>query len=77
MWWANTNRGVQWPSLVKRYVNGWPQQPEKIIIASMRGSGAIPAATHKNFRLYSQNDPSLVGFNPNDEHALIRPFDTR
>src|SRR5262249_33694329 len=29
VWWANTNKGVQWPSLVKRYTNSWPQLPEK------------------------------------------------
>lgn len=73
VWWANTNRGVQWPSLVKRYASAWPQQPEKIVIASTLGSGVIPAATHKNFRFYSQNDPLLPGFNPNDEHTLVRP----
>ena len=76
VWWANTNKGVQWPSLVKRYLSGWPQQPEKIVIASTRGSGLIPAATHKNYRFYSQNDPAVVGFNPNDEHALLRPFES-
>lgn len=76
VWWANTNQGVQWPSLVKRYANDWPQQPEKIVIASTRGSGVIDPATHKNFRFYAQNDPALVGFNPNDEHALVRPFDS-
>jgi hypothetical protein len=76
VWWANTNKGVQWPSLVKRYLGAWPQQPEKIIIASMRGSGVVDPATHKNFRFYAQNDSSLVGFNPNDEHALVRPFDS-
>lgn len=76
VWWANTNREVQWPSLVKRYVSGWPQQPEKIIIASTRGSGVITAATHQNFRFYAQNDSALPGFNPNDEHAIIRPFES-
>jgi hypothetical protein len=76
VWWANTNQGVQWPSLVKRYANAWPAQPEKIVIASTRGSGAIEAGTHKNFRFYAQNDPGLAGFNPNDEHALIRPVDS-
>ncbi|HKX60671.1 MAG TPA: hypothetical protein VJS65_02490, partial [Verrucomicrobiae bacterium] len=76
VWWANTNQGVQWPSLVKRYLSSWPPQPEKIIIASTRGSGVVDPITHKNFKFYSQNDPALAGFNPNDEHALIRPLDT-
>jgi len=74
IWWANTNQGVQWPSLVRRYASDWPEPTETIIIASTQGTGVIDPATHQNFRFYAQNDPALPGFNPNDEHALIRPF---
>src|SRR5262249_48197431 len=71
VWWANVNQSVQWPSFVKRYQAGWAPSTEKIIIASQQGSGPIDAATQKDFRLYVQNDPTLAGFNPNDEQALI------
>lgn len=72
VWWANTNRGVQWWSLVKRYTNDWPEAPmlETLSIASGNGSGALPE-TNQDYRVYYQNDPALAGFNPNDEHALI------
>ncbi|MHC1768188.1 MAG: hypothetical protein AB9869_28605 [Verrucomicrobiia bacterium] len=72
VWWSNLNQGVQWPSLVKRYTNEWPANAEKIVIASLKGSGPIDPQTDKDFQLYYQNDPSQPGFNPNDEHALIR-----
>jgi len=72
VWWSNVNPNgnVQWPSLVKRYNALWPSQPERIIIASTKGTGPISEATHKNFRIYYQNDPTRAGFNPNDEHAF-------
>lgn len=73
VWWSNVNPvgGVQWPSLVKRYNAVWPADPERIVIASQKGTGPIPGKENDDFRLYYQNDPSLHGFNPNDEHALI------
>lgn len=71
IWWANLNLGVQWPSLVKRYNNVWPASASTIVIASLKGGGAIDLVTQRNYRLYFQNDPGLPGFNPNDEHALI------
>ncbi len=74
IWWSNlkTNLGqtVQWPSLVKLYNTVWPSPaPETIVIASQAGSGVISNASI--FSIYSQNDPALPGFNPNDEHALL------
>ena len=72
VWWSNVNQGVQWPSFVQRYEAVWPSDPKKIIIASLKGGGAIDSLTQQNYRLYYQNNPSLAGFNPNDEHALIR-----
>ena len=61
----------QWPAFVKRYQADWPTNTAKIIIASLKGSGPIDSTTHLDYRLYVQNDPTLPGFNPNDEHALI------
>ncbi|HEY5912361.1 MAG TPA: hypothetical protein VJA21_17305 [Verrucomicrobiae bacterium] len=76
VWWYNMNQGVQWPSLVKRYIADWPGVvSDKIIIASQRGTGGIDGDTYRNFRFYYQNDPALPGFNPNDEHALMQLVD--
>ncbi len=76
VWWANTNHGVQWWSQVKRYTNHWPQAPvlETITIATGNGSGALPAS-NQNYLVYSQNNPALAGFNPNDEHAFLQQTD--
>ena len=74
VWWSNLNQGVQWPSLVKRYNNTWPSNPEKIIIASQMGTGDFNPADFQDLRFYFQNDPEAPGFNPNDEHAMVRPF---
>jgi hypothetical protein len=72
VWWWSMNQGVQWPSWVRRYEAGWPAETEKVVIASLRGGGPIDPVAEQDYRLYYQNDPGLPGFNPNDEHALIR-----
>ena len=75
VWWYNTNlwfESVPWPSLVKRYTNTWPAQAQPLIISSQRGSQAIDPVNQADYRIYYQNDPTRAGFNPNDEHALIR-----
>src|SRR5262249_7896379 len=51
----------------------WPTNAPTIVIASNKGTDAIDDAVFENWALYYQNDPALVGFNPNDEHALVRP----
>ena len=72
LWWANLNHGIQWPSLVKRYNNVWATSNSTIVIASLKGGGAIDPVTQRNYRIYYQNNAGAAGFNPNDEHALIR-----
>jgi hypothetical protein len=71
VWWYNLNQGVAWPSLVKAYYSDWPANPEKIIIASQEGTGPIDPVVQSDTTFYYQNDPSLPGFNPNDEHAMM------
>ena len=61
VWWSNVNQGVQWPSFVKRYQAVWPSTPSKIVIASLRGGGAIDPLTKQDYRLYYQNNPALPG----------------
>ena len=57
------------PSKVGRYTVEYPQNAPKIVIASGLGTGDLgpsPAGL-----IYTQNDVSKVGFNPNEEHAMI------
>lgn len=78
VWWFRANhadltRGFQpifWPSVIGRYTIEWPADAREIVLASNHGSGPLgsrEAAGH----IYYQNDPSLPGYNPNEEHALM------
>lgn len=42
----------------------------KIILASNQGSGALPSYVAEG-TIYNQPDRSAIGYNPNEEHALI------
>ena len=46
----------------------WPDDPNKIIISSLDGTG--PLDSFGTIEVYVQNDPNLDGYNPNEEHAL-------
>ncbi len=63
--------GVQWPSKVVRYNNQWPTSPEEIVIASGLGTGDVTRFAGRNHQLYFQNEVDEVGFNPNNEHAVM------
>ena len=70
---------VYYPSRVVRYTNSWPANPSQIVIASGLGSDGEQPAGSGNWdpfqaldpTIYYQNDPSLDGYNPNEEHALL------
>ncbi|MCI0534484.1 MAG: hypothetical protein L0Z50_04585 [Verrucomicrobiales bacterium] len=62
---------VFWPSVNARYTVVWPTAPAEIILASNDGSGALPSLQAKG-AIYYQNDPTLPGYNPNEEHALMQ-----
>ncbi len=70
---ASVSNSIVWPWKPVRYVPAWPANPPKIVIASQQGTGAIDPALFVDWTLYTQNDSSQAGFNPNDEHALRRP----
>ena len=67
---------VHWPYQPVRYQVTWPLEPEKIIIANLDSSTrkAVDTDRYVGWDLYFQNDPELPGFNPNDEHAVRRPW---
>ena len=77
VWWykKNTPLGAgftptYWPSVVKRYALAWPAAPQEIVLASNAGSGDLPSLQAKG-SIYTQNDATLPGYNPNEEHALM------
>jgi uncharacterized delta-60 repeat protein len=63
-----------WPYKPIRYNCQWPAGAATIAVGSLSGSGEIDGAVYRGWNLYVQNDPTLPGFNPNDEHALRRPY---
>lgn len=77
-WYRANPKGVFWPAKAVSYEPRWPFDPERIIIASQQGAegeGQQPlfATEYPSARIYAQNDFSLPGYNPNDEHALLLP----
>jgi hypothetical protein len=64
-----------WPGVAAEFTAAWPTNlpPSQVaVIASQRGAGRLdPAIYGGDWNLYVQNDPSLPGFNPNDEHARV------
>jgi hypothetical protein len=84
VWWANQSQqpdmpAVYYPSRVVRYLSEWPTNAPQIVIASGLGSSgdqqppALPfdGQLDATAYIYSQNDPTQDGYNPNEEHALI------
>ncbi len=68
--------GIFWPTHPFRYACEWPDRlpggaVEKLVIASQKGSGPMPAMLYPNGQVYVQPDPGLPGYNPNEEHAAL------
>lgn len=59
-----------WPAFVQKYRLGWPTDPDTIVLASNKGSDDLPSLEATGL-IYTQNDPTLPGYNPNEEHALM------
>ncbi len=60
------------PAIAARYMVSYPDNPQELVIASGRGV-ENPGLTAEQAAgsIYVQNDVSAVGFNPNEEHALM------
>jgi hypothetical protein len=79
VWWfrknaANAAQGfgnTLWPAVIGRYAIQYPTSPAEIVLASNDGSGPL-LSLQANGNIYYQNDPSLPGYNPNEEHALVQ-----
>lgn len=59
-----------YPARTMVYQLAWPRDAEKIILASNKGSGPL-VAPQATGRIYFENTDTNIGFNPNDEHALL------
>jgi len=79
IWWfrqnqVNVSQGFKtsfWPAVLGRYTVQYPTAPAEIVLASNDGSGALLSLQARG-SIYYQNDPSLPGYNPNEEHALVQ-----
>ncbi len=77
-WYRQNANGVYWAQTAVEYDCQWPASPERIVIASqlgneLPGQQVLDPALFPQLQLYVQDDVGLAGYNPNDEHALIRP----
>ena len=67
-----TNSNIGWPYRAVRYDCQWPTNVSEIVLASGQGSAPQSSDGFRDPAIYVQNDPSLPGFNPNDEHAWLQ-----
>src|SRR5262249_53550247 len=78
VWWFRKNQAdlsqgfqpIYWPTVIGRYSLLWPADADEIILASNDGSGGLDSLQAKG-SIYRQSDPTLPGYNPNEEHALM------
>ena len=61
---------VAWPSAMGRYTIQYPTAPREIVLASNAGTGGLDSLEAKG-TIYYENDPTAIGYNPNEEHALM------
>ncbi len=79
VWWFRKNqvdvsqgfKNSYWPAVIGRYALQWPAAPSEIVLASDDGSGPLVSMQARG-SIYYQNDKSLPGYNPNEEHALVQ-----
>ena len=80
-WYRRNGKGAYWPSRAVRYQPRWPYDPDRIVIASEKGSEVfgqqiLSASAFPQAHIYVQNDFAAPGYNPNDEHAMMAPSST-
>jgi hypothetical protein len=59
-----------WPAVIGQYYLQWPANAPEIVMANNAGSGPLDSL-QANGTIYRQPDPTLPGYNPNEEHALM------
>ncbi len=78
VWYKMNSLNVAWAYRPVMYNPDWPIDAPKLIISSQVGSNPfgdnpITPVTYPLARIYNQPDPTLAGFNPNEEHAMLFP----
>ncbi len=67
-------RPLYWPAVTATYTISWPSEStdanDEIVMARNNGTGGQLAGL-SDLSLYAQNDTSLPGYNPNEEHAML------
>ena len=86
--WFNrdTKISANWPSTARDYTVTWPAVTPRIVIAGRLGIEGLAGTAaggqiqpilstprYTNVFIYTQNNPALPGYNPNEEHALVAP----
>lgn len=86
VWYTPGVSGAGWPGLPQRYRARWPLSSEEglrnLVIEThdpgspFDGSGPLGPAIYgplSTMRVYHQPDRTALGYNPNEEHALLAP----
>jgi hypothetical protein len=78
VWWfkeviAPSNKFASFyvPAIAARYRVSYPENPDEIVIASGEGIDSDLTSEQADGSIYVQNDPTKIGYNPNEEHALM------
>ncbi|MDB6134045.1 MAG: hypothetical protein JWM59_2288 [Verrucomicrobiales bacterium] len=60
------------PAIAARYKVAWPAEPQDLVMASGKGV-ENPGLTSEQQAgsIYVQNNPNNIGYNPNEEHAVM------
>lgn len=66
---ADLFQGLQVPTVIADYTIGFPTSAPQIVIASNQGTGDLDEEQIGGI-IYFQNDPEVIGYNPNEEHAV-------
>src|SRR5215471_15307272 len=68
--WAVPTSARAWPALIGHYTIQWPTTYNEIILADNDGSGPLDSLQAQG-TIYSQPNPMLPGYNPNEEHGIM------
>ena len=59
------------PAIAASYQVNWPKEPQELVIASLKGLEDGLTSVQTSGSIYRQPDPTLPGYNPNEEHGLL------
>lgn len=73
VWYKIGHGDIGWPTTPKRYNAFWPASSDPSLKTITIGSGvSVPLTEYPRAMVYIQPDKSQAGFNPNEEHALLK-----